>query len=90
MADRTSVSIGFSTKEAQQEIRALTNTMKQTQNEFKMTDTTLKTTGSTLDILNNKYKSLSSQMKQQSEITAKCAQGVEAYSQKQEAARQRL
>lgn len=90
MADRTSVSIGFNTKEAQQEIRSLTNAMKQTQNEFKITDTTLKTTGSTLDILNNKYKSLSSQMKQQSEITAKCAQGVEAYSQKQEAARQRL
>lgn len=90
MAENTSVSIGFNTKEAQQEIKALTSAMKQTQNEFKITDTTLKTTGSTLDILNNKYKSLSNQMKQQSEITSKCEQGVKKYSQAQENARQRL
>lgn len=90
MAERTSVSIGFNTKEAQQEIKSLTNAMKQTQNEFKITDATLKSTGSTLDILNNKYKSLSLQVKQQSEITAKCEQGVKKYSQAQENARQRL
>lgn len=90
MADGTSISIGFNTKEAQQEIKNLTNAMKQTQNEFKITDTTLKSTGSSVDILKNKYQSLSTQMKQQSEITAKCTQGVESYSQKQEAARQRL
>lgn len=90
MADKTSVSIGFNTKEAQQEIKSLANAMKQTQNEFKITDTTLKTTGSMLDILNNKYKSLSTQMKQQSEITSKCEQGVKKYSQAQENARQRL
>lgn len=90
MADKTSVSIGFNTKEAEREIKSLANAMKQTQNEFKITDTTLKTTGSTLDILNNKYKSLSTQMKQQSEITSKCEQGVKKYSQAQENARQRL
>lgn len=90
MADNTSVSIGFNTKEAQQEIKALSNSMKQTQNEFKIADATLKTTGSSLDRLKNKYQSLSAQMKQQSEITTKCEQGVKKYSQAQEAARQRL
>lgn len=46
MSDGTNISIGFNTKEAQQEIKALGNSMKQTQNEFKVTDATLKTTGS--------------------------------------------
>ena len=90
MADNTSVSIGFKTKEAQQEIRALTNEMKQTQNQFKVTDATLKTTGSTLDQLGNKYKSLETQLKLQHEITTKCEQGVKKYAQSQESARQRL
>ncbi|MGN0107472.1 MAG: phage tail tape measure protein, partial [Hominilimicola sp.] len=90
MADSTSVSIGFNTKEAQQEIKSLGNAMKQTQNEFKITDTTLKTTGSSLDRLKNKYQSLSTQLNQQTQITQKYKQMVEQASTAQEAARQRL
>lgn len=90
MADRTSVSIGFSTKEAQSEIRALSSAMKQTQNEFKVADATLKTTGSTLDRLQAKSQSLSTQVKQQSDITSKCEQAVKHYATAQESARQRL
>lgn len=90
MADNINLSIGFNTKEAQQEITALKNTLTQTKNEFKLTDATLKTTGSSLDKLNNKYQSLSKQVSQQSEITAKYKQAVEQASKMQEAARQRL
>ena len=90
MADSTSVSIGFNTKEAQSEIRALASAMKQTQNEFKAADATLKTTGSTLDKLKAKSKSLSTQVQQQSEITAKCEQAVKHYATAQESARARL
>lgn len=90
MSDGTNISIGFNTKEAQQEIKALGNSMKQTQNEFKVTDATLKTTGSSLDRLQNKYKSLSTQLNQQSQITQKYKQMVEQASKAQDAARQRL
>lgn len=86
MSDGTNISIGFNTKEAQQEIKALGNSMKQTQNEFKVTDATLKTTGSSLDRLQNKYKSLSTQLNQQSQITQKYKQMVEQASKAQDAA----
>ena len=55
MSDGTNISIGFNTKEAQQEIKALGNSMKQTQNEFKVTDATLKTTGYRFGIWLNSY-----------------------------------
>lgn len=90
MADSTSVSIGFNTKEAKQEISTLSAEMKKAQNEFKLADTTLKTTGSTLDRLTNKSQTLTTQLQKQGEITKKCEQMVQHYATAQESARDRV
>lgn len=85
MAKNNDVVLSFDTKQSQQEIKNLTNLMKNTEKEFKKTDEVLKVMGTSSSVLANKTKYLSQEFETQKKITAKTKETFDAYKNSQKA-----